>query len=140
MGRLSILLLFLHTEIVLDVNNFSCIYSEISIRFNSASDRSGEDLRNKFKKLKGHRKPTGTANIPPEILRAKTIQRDIEKKMGVEELTSERDEEDDEEVDFEDDDDLDDDDETFEVSIETHVPTGGNPTERGQRRKRTHSP
>lgn len=54
--------------------------------------RTGEDLKNKFKKLKNSKKPTGDPNFPPEVRKAKHIQREIEDRMSVLELNDDDDE------------------------------------------------
>ena len=51
---------------------------------NSKEDH--ESLRRKFKALKNVMKPTGDPTCPPDVIRAKHIQRRIEERMGVAEL------------------------------------------------------
>ena len=70
------------------------LFLEIALLFNRSfrgSEREGDDLKNKYKKLKNVKKPTGDPSCPPEVVRAKRIQRIIEEKMDVQELGSEED-------------------------------------------------
>ena len=41
--------------------------------------------------LKGHKKPTGDPTCPPQVVRAKRIQRDMESRMAVQTLQSDED-------------------------------------------------
>ena len=54
----------------------------------AGENRSSDDLRNKFKALKNVKKPTGDPTCPPDVRRAKTLQRAIETRMDVQELDS----------------------------------------------------
>jgi hypothetical protein len=59
--------------------------------------RSAEDLRNKFKKLRNVKKPTGDPSCPEEVKRAKRIHRKIEGRMAVADFNQSDDDDDDEE-------------------------------------------
>mmetsp|Transcript_17369 Transcript_17369/g.25901 ORF Transcript_17369/g.25901 Transcript_17369/m.25901 type:complete len:246 (+) Transcript_17369:309-1046(+) len=48
--------------------------------------RDMESLRNKFKGLRNKKKSTGDPTCPPEVVRAKRAQREIEKRQSVEEF------------------------------------------------------
>lgn len=69
-------------------------WNEISLKYNanfggrSGENRSGDDLKNKFKALKNAKKPTGDPTCPPDVRRAKNIQKAIEGRMDVRELGS----------------------------------------------------
>ena len=62
-------------------------HSEISLKCNAhfggprGESRTGEDLKNKFKALKGVKKPTADISCPPEVCRAKLLQRDVEARV-----------------------------------------------------------
>jgi len=63
-------------------------WNQVALEFNrtfkaTGSNREGEDLRLKFKKLKNHKKPTGDPDCPPHVKRSKQIQRQIERRMDV---------------------------------------------------------
>ena len=64
-------------------------WSKVAEKFNGQfrSRRTYEDLRNKFKRLRSTKKPTGVNESCHEaVIRAKLIHNEIETSMGVEEL------------------------------------------------------
>ena len=69
-------------------------WTEISLKYNahfggrSGENRSGEDLKNKFKALKAMKKPTDDPSCPPAVRRAKNVQKSIEARMDVQDLDS----------------------------------------------------
>ena len=69
----------------------------IASRYNAhfgGESRSCEDLKNKFKTLKGVKKPTGDPSCPPEVIRAKRLQKSLERRMDVQTLEDEYDDDD----------------------------------------------
>lgn len=69
-------------------------WNEISMKYNAhfggkaGENRSGEDLKNKFKALKAIKKPTGDPSCPPDVRRAKQLQKALEVRMDVQALDS----------------------------------------------------
>ena len=68
------------------IDEWDQIASTFNSHFGNGENRSGDDLRNKFKALKNVRKPTGDPDIPPNVLRAKNAQKDIESRMCIQTL------------------------------------------------------
>ena len=64
-------------------------WNSVASRYNAhfgGESRSGDDLKNKFKTLKGVKKPTGDPSCPPEVIRAKRLQKSLERRMDVQTL------------------------------------------------------
>jgi hypothetical protein len=68
------------------IDEWDLIAASFNSHFGNGENRSGEDLRNKFKALKNVRKPTGDPDIPPNVLRAKLAQKEIEARMCIQTL------------------------------------------------------
>jgi hypothetical protein len=65
------------------IDEWDLIAASFNSHFGNGENRSGDDLRNKFKALKNVRKSTGDPNIPPNVLRAKLAQKEIESRMCI---------------------------------------------------------
>ena len=68
------------------IDEWDIIASTFNTHFGNGENRSGDDLRNKFKALKNVRKPTGDPSIPPNVRRAKLAQKEIEARMCIQTL------------------------------------------------------
>jgi hypothetical protein len=68
------------------IDEWDQIASTFNSHFGNGENRSGDDLRNKFKALKNVRKPTGDPDVPPNVLRAKNAQKEIESRMCIQTL------------------------------------------------------
>jgi hypothetical protein len=64
------------------IDEWDLIAASFNSHFGNGENRSGEDLRNKLKALKNVRKPSGDPDIPPNVLRAKLAQKEIEARCG----------------------------------------------------------
>jgi hypothetical protein len=71
-------------------------------RLNPLRPRDVDALRIKFKSLRNVQKPTGDPTCPPEVVRAKRAQANMEAKQSVVTMDDDEDEEDEEEVEEED--------------------------------------
>jgi hypothetical protein len=70
-----------HWETVTTEFNATALTRSIQVRNNYVA-RDLDSLKNKFKVLKNHKKPTGDPNCPPLVKRAKRIQKEIERKQS----------------------------------------------------------
>ena len=73
-------------------------WNSVASRYNAhfgGESRSGDDLKYKFKTLKGVKKPTGDPSGPPEVIRAKRLQKSLERRMDVQTLEDDDDQHDD---------------------------------------------
>ncbi len=83
------------TEIVLPYGGN--MWDDVERQYNTGlpifmAPRTADSCKTKFNKLKSIRKPTGDPSCPPEVRRAKNIQRAIENSMGVANFDSDHDE------------------------------------------------
>lgn len=64
-------------------------WNSVASRYNAhfgGESRSCDDLKNRFKTLKGVKQPTGDPSCPPEVIRAKRLQISLERRMDVQTL------------------------------------------------------
>ena len=71
------------------------VWAKVTSQFNQEEAttcvRDADSIKRKFISLKNHKKPTGDPECPPEVVRAKRIQREIDNKASVVTLDDEQD-------------------------------------------------
>jgi len=92
-AKINRLLTFVEEHLPLGKNEWEHVATDYNLgRTRGWVERDLDSLRRQFKALYSLRKPTGTAEMPPHVLKSKELKRSIDDKANVVEMDDEADE------------------------------------------------